>query len=244
MVLFIIILIIVAIFIVHNLSTTAEDKKTKNETIERRERFVKTISPNARCVVNNGTHLFFIDDVQQTFGADESGKIYSFEGLNSIAKYDDAITIYHKDSSGGICIGKDVLKSYTLPLDISSIISIYSEMKPILRKKLYQELSKYNIKPTHEYECDGHIWGCDINARKFYTTTAFTQIFDFDDLISVTIDNVENNIYTNAARIINISVWADYSDEPVEMEIFFKTLGATYNNMLAMFKGIRNRQYR
>ncbi len=220
-----------------------EQEKLNNEVIQRRKNYIKTVGENTYIVVNNGDYFFFKDNVQQVFGVDESGKTYSFAGVNSLSEYEDSVSIFHQDMAGIICIGKDVTASNkTIPLDKDSIAAIKKEMMPVVRKNLYKELEIYGVNPTHEYEHKGEIWGCDINSRKFYTTYGCPQIFDFNDLVSVTVKDVGNNIYISCEKIMHITIWTDCNCDAIEYDIYFDTAGIDYTNLLAMFKGIRNRQ--
>jgi len=149
--------------IVWLMSASSKRAKALRELADRRQRYVESISPNARIIVNNGIHLFFKDDVQQFFGFDESGNTYDFAGLFNISTYKYGIRFYHKDSMD-ILIGKDYGRpSITYPLPTSQIDAIAREMIPVLRNNLYAELEKEGVTPTHEYEHDGCIWGCDMS---------------------------------------------------------------------------------
>lgn len=242
MVIIIILIIVAVIFIAISIHSSSQQENARAEAKERKKQDILSIEPDARIIANDGNNVFFVIDKKDRFGTDTSGRTYTFSGIKSIQKYSDCIRIYHEDRIDGLCVGKDVLNSFTSPLDHSSIISIYSELMPILRKNFHKDLSEYNIKPTHEYEVNGELWGCDLNSKKFFTSSAFTQIFDFNDLMNVNVDNIENNTLIEGKRIINVSVWTDYSDEPVDFDLYFDNLDSTYNNLLAMFKGIRNRQ--
>lgn len=180
--------------IVWLMSASSKRAKALRELADRRQRYVESISPNARIIVNNGIHLFFKDDVQQFFGFDESGNTYDFAGLFNISTYKYGIRFYHKDSMD-ILIGKDYGRpSITYPLPTSQIDAIAREMIPVLRNNLYAELEKEGVTPTHEYEHDGCIWGCDINNKKFFMTYGCIQIFNFSDLKRVTVEDLTKTV--------------------------------------------------
>ena len=229
--------------VVDSVYSSSKNKALRQETIERRKEYVASISPTARIIVNNGTHLFFKDDIKQIFGIDESGKTYNFSGLHSISVYRDDIDLMHRDSCS-LRVGKDYShQDTTLPLDPVSIAAIKAELLPVLRKNLYAELQKVGISPTHEYEHDGEIWGCDINSKKFYDTHGDFGIYDFSDLRCVTIEDLRDNSLFDGSYIIHVYVkWDGYED--FDNEIHFKSRDATFDHLLAMFKGIQNRKYK
>lgn len=64
----------------------------------------------------------------------------------------------------------------------------------------------------------------------------------FSDLRRVTIKDLRDNSLYDGGYIIHVYVkWDGYDD--FEYEIHFKSKNATYDNLLAMFKGIQNRKY-
>ena len=239
----IIVLVIIGAVIIGGLYNSSKTKKQRDEIIERRKRYVESVSPTARIIVNNGIHLFFKDDQKKQFGVDESGKLYSFSRLTNVQRYKDGISFMHRDAVT-LCIGKDYgHQDTTIALDTASVGAIYNEMMPVLRANLKKVLKEHGVTPTHEYELDGEIWGCDINSKQFYCVYGSPQVFQFSDLIRVTVEDLRNNSLYDGSYIIHV-----YTKEDVlefgenEFEIHIKTPDATYNNLLAMFKGIRNRQ--
>lgn len=241
---FIILLGIVAVVVAYSVHSSSKNDVFRQETIERRKAYVASISPTARIIVNNGTHLFFKDDIKQIFGLDESGRTYSFSGLHSISVYKDGIDLMHRDSIS-LHVGKDHLhQDATLPLDLTSIAAIKEELLPVLRKNLYVDLEKAEVSPTHEYEHDGEIWGCDINSKKFYVASGDFSVYKFSDLRRVTIEDLRDNSLYDGSYIIHVYVkWDGYEDD-FDYQIHFKAKDATFDNLLAMFKGILNRRYR
>lgn len=233
---------IVAVIVVYSAYSSSKNEGLRQEAIERRNAYVASVSPTARIIVNNGIHLFFADDSKQIFGLDESGKTYNFSGLHSISVYKGGISFMHRDSIS-LCVGKDYShRDTTFLLDSASIAAIKAELLPVLRKNLYAELQKAGIVPTHEYEHDGEIWGCDINSKKFYVTSGAFSIYDFSDLRRVTIEDLRDNSLYDGSYIIHVYVkWDGYDD--FEYDIHFKLKNATFDNLLAMFKGIQNRKY-
>lgn len=150
----------------------------------------------------------------------------------------------HNDSPS-LCIGKDYShQATTFPLDVASINAIYSEMMPVLRNNLHKFLKENGVHPTHEYELDGEIWGCDLDSQQFYCVCGCPQIYPFSDLIRVTIEDLRTNTLYDGSYIIHVYIKEDTPGlDDNEFEIHIKTPDATYYNLLAMFKGIRNRQY-
>lgn len=137
---FIVLLIVVLFFVVVFAITTAKRNKVFQENIERRQRFLETIGPNARAIVNNGQHFFFVDDTRRIFGLDETRKVYSYEGLQSVGTFRDCITFMHQDSVS-LSVGKSPMVEGSLPLDTASVTAIANVMLPILHKKLHNELA-------------------------------------------------------------------------------------------------------
>ena len=237
----IVIVVAMAIYGVYN---SSKAQKMREETVERREKYVESIGTTARIIVNDGIHLFYKDDEQQFFGISENGKQYSFSGLQSISRYKSGISFMHKDSIS-LYIGKDYAhQDTTIALDSSSINAIYAEMMPVLRKNLRDELNKYGITPTHEYEHNGEIFGCDIEKKLFYCVYGSIQVYNFSELKRVTIDDLSNNSLCSSNYEVNIYVkHEDISmDQYPEYTLYFDSKDAIYHDILAMFKGIRNRQ--
>lgn len=234
-----IIFIIVIVLIAYGVSQV---DKARKEVAERREQYVQSLDPDTRIIVNDGIHLFFKNDVKQFFGIDEWGKTYSFSGLLSVSKFKDTIMFQHKDGrSDNLCVGKDPLNNDTKALHPLGVQEIYSEMMPVLRKNLHKELGKYGVKPTHEYDIDGTIWGCDLNSEKFFCMFAGASVYDFSELKRVTIDDIRNNTLISGSYIINVYVNSAKRGAE-EYDIYIDTPDTTYYNLLSMFKGIRNRQ--
>ena len=163
--------------------------------IKRRTDFVTSFLPNARIIVNSGKHLFFMDDVKQVFGIDDSGTTYSYSGLNCIVKHKSSVHFGHEKASyKGLEIGKGLFSDSTaVALDNVSIRAIVDTMLPILRKNLHNKLRSLGITPTHEYVNRGVIWGCDINTKMFYTTQAYIEIYPFSKLLNVTMQDLSDN---------------------------------------------------
>lgn len=186
-------LIIILTVVIYIVCISIKATQQRQEKIERRKAYVESLGANTRVIVNNGTHLFFKNDEQQFFGLDEYGKKYSFEGLHSISRSKDGISFMHKDSVS-LCIGKDYShQSATIPLDAACVSAIYSEMVPVLRKNLHKFLEENGVHPTHEYELDGEIWGCDLDSQQFYCVYGCPQIYPFSDLIRVTVEDLRTN---------------------------------------------------
>ena len=236
-------LIIIAVIVVIIAVCSAKSKKERDEIIERRKTFVESFGPDTRVIVNNGVHLFFKNDTQQFFGVDDSGEKYSFSGLKCVVNNKDGLFFIHDDATS-LKIGKDYAhQDTTTALDAISTNKIYNEMMPVLRDNLQKELDKYGVSPTHEYEIDGDIWGCDINSKQFYCVSGSPRVFPFSDLIKVTIQDLRDNRLYDGSYIIHVIVRNDFlglGDD--DYEIHIKTPDETYYNLLAMFKGIRNRQ--
>ncbi|MBQ2764443.1 MAG: restriction endonuclease [Firmicutes bacterium] len=139
-------------------------------------------------------------------------------------------------------MGKDVLSSASIPLDNKSVLSIANVLLPILRKNLYNKLSSCGISPTHECVNDGEIWGCDINSKMFYNTFSSIHIYKFSDLRDVTMEDLRNNPNVKSNYRITVTVkddfWTDGWDYTIYVDNEF-----ILNNLLSMFKGIKERQY-
>jgi len=238
----IIIVICIIALVVYGVHTASKNEKFMTETIERRKKYVESISPNAKIIVNNGIHLFFKDDERQFFGLDETGKTYSFGGLHHISTYKDGIGFFHKESVS-LCVGKDYSRQdSTFSLDSGSVAAIADEMLPILRRNLHNKLFEEGISPTHEYEHRGEIWGCDIKSKKFFNTAGSFNIYNFSDLLRVTVEDLTNNTLYDGKFIIHVFAKSYFEWDDDEFEIHFKDKDSTFFNLLAMFKGIRNRQ--
>lgn len=234
------IIIVAIVLIVLIFYSSNKAKKAREEVIQRKKNFVESFSPNARIIVNNDNYLFFMDDEKQVFGIDDSGTTYSYSGLRSISTGRNHVHISHNNASWrGLEIGKSVTSGdAVVPLDSTSISAITNEMLLILRKNLYERLSALNITPTHEYINKGVIWGCDINSRMFYCTYASIQIYDFSKLSSVKMEDFSDNpnLFGYKYRI-DIAI----KDQDIDMLITLDD-ETTLNDLLAMFKGIKNRQ--
>jgi len=240
--LFIFIVVIIVAVCIYAMVSSNERDKMRVEAIERRKKYVESISPGAKIIVNNGIHLFFKNDEQRVFGMDETGKTYGFDGLHNVSVYRDGISFFHTDSLS-LCVGKNYSRQETtVSLDYASVAAIAAEMMPVLRQNLYKELSQEGVVPTHEYEHRGEIWGCDLNSRKFFCTAGCFQIHDFADLRRVTIEDLTNNTLYDGSYIIHVVVKNDYGWDDTDYEIHFHSQDSTFHNLLAMFKGIRNRQ--
>ena len=231
----ILVLVIVAIIIV---VASGESKRKKNKAnVEQR---IKEICLNARIVVNTGKYVFFVNDEAQTFGFDTSGNMYRLSGIRSIFTYQFGIAINHDDLKRSIELGK--VYNSPLPLAPSDVKAIETEALASLRKRLAATLKQYGVTSTHEYIHDGTIWGCDINSAQFYTTYSTPEIKPFSDLLGVTIEDTSSNTYQESNYIIHVKTKDETLPEGFEYDIYFKAKDETFNNLLAMFKGIRNRQ--
>ena len=228
----------------YGLCVQLDDNQRRKDTVERGKKVVESIGPKAQILVNNGVHLFYMDDVQQVFGIDHSGKTYSYEGLISISKNSDSIYLYHKDTTT-LVVGKDIMhKATTVALKPAEIEEIYLGMMMVLRTNVSKVLQEYDVVPTHVYEHDGTIIGCDLNSEQFYIVDGSPIVFRFSDLKSVKIDDVSNNSLCSSNYIIRIHVINDeiWDEDGFEYEIYFDTQDADFYGILAMLKGIRNRQ--
>lgn len=223
----------------------AETKKRREEIIERRKQYVEAIAPSTRIIVNNGVHLFFKDDELRFFGVDESGQKYSFEDLQRVGKYDNYISLGLKNSKD-LVIGKDFLHpDTTVALGSKSINAISEEMMPVLRENLKRFLDENAVHPTHEYEHENCIYGCDINSEQFYMAYGCLQVYDFATLKKVTIEDESNNRYCTANYVIHIYLRHYYDssmDQYPVCDIYFDSKDSTFYNILSMYKGILNRQ--
>lgn len=238
---FLIIVLIVIVGIV--IYTSSQNNKQREANIKRRKDFVTSSFPNARIIVNNGNYLFFMDDVKQSFGIDDSGTTYSYSGLRSINIYSDEINLSHDSASyQGLKMGKSAFPNdNSVPLDNNSISAIASEMFPILRNNLHKKLTVCGITPTHEYVNRGEIWGCDINSKVYYNTHAYFQIHDFSKLRNVSMQDVSGNPNWKCNYIITVVTKGDEGWDDDELDLYVDD-STTLNNLLAMFKGIKDRQ--
>ncbi len=241
----IIVLIVVVGIVIYSSYTSSQNKKQCEANIERRKSFVTSSFPNARTIVNNGIYLFFMDDTKQSFGIDDSGTTYSYSGLRSINIYNDAINFSHDSASyQGLQIGKSPFPDdKSAPLDSNSVSTIANAMFPILRNNLHKKLTACGITPTHEYVNRGQIWGCDINSKVYYNTHAYFQIHDFSKLRNVSMQDVSGNPDWKCNYIITVVTKGDDGWDDDELDIYVDD-STTLNNLLAMFKGIKDRQNR
>jgi len=229
--------------VIYGVYTSSKNEKMLNEVKERRQKYVESIGPSARVIVNNGIHFFFKDDVQKVFGIDESGKTYDFENLTGISIFKDAIHFYHMKATS-LCVGKDVVHpEATQALDPSSLASISSEMMPVLRSNLKRELDVHAIIPTHQYEHEGIIWGCDIESRMFFMTYGSIQIHPFSDLKRFTVEDMRNNSLYSGNYMMSLYIKSDLFPDDDVYELSFDSMDSTFNNLLSMFKEIRKRRY-
>ncbi len=240
------IVIIAIVLVVVIISARKKANNPYKEIIEQRKSFVTSLSPTARIIVNNGTHLFFMDDTQQTFGVDDSGTTYSYSGLRSISTGNSHVSFCHEAvpvSGSGLEIGKSNLsKDGALPIDRTSISLIANAILPIVRKNLHEKLSAQNITPTHEYVIRGEIWGCDVNSHMFYFTYGFVHIYDFSKLVKVEFDDFSSNpSYFGFSYRVYVYVQGERGKDDDDFWINVDDR-ASLDNLLAMFKGIKNRQ--
>ena len=215
-------------------------EKEREMCIERREEFVKSMGPGVRTIINNGTDLLFIDDEKKSIGIDESGETIKFSELCSISIHDQSLSAITEAP-----IRNSFILSWgdVRPLNKAEIMRIADALMPIVRKNLSCELKKYHVLPTYEYEHDGEIWGCDINSKQFYAVAGCQAVHKFSALKKVTVEDLTKNSICNANYIIHVIVKDadDWMDMPLEYEIYFKNRDKTFYDLLAMFKGIRNR---
>jgi len=239
----IIIALVVIVLVIYGVYSSSQKEKMLNEVKERRQKYVESIGPNARVIVNNGIHFFFKDDVQKIFGIDESGKTYDFENLTSISILKDAIHFYHMKTAS-LCVGKDVVHPEgTFPLTSTSLGLISSEMMPVLRNNLKRELDVHAIIPTYQYEHEGIIWGCDIESRMFYMTYGSIQIHPFSDLKRFTVEDMRSNSLYSGNYMMSLYIKSDFFPDDDVYELSFDSMDSTFNNLLSMFKEIRKRRY-
>ena len=237
--------IAIIVFVLYYSYKSTLNKERIKANIEQKRKFVTSFSPTARIIVNNGDYLFFVDDVKQVFGADDSGTTYSYSGLNSIVENDSSgcIILYHDDfaSMFGLTIGKSIFSdNNTTALDGSSILAIHNAVFPIIRKNVHEKLMSLNITPTYEYVIGGDIWGCDINAKMFYNTGVTLNIYPFSKLLEVTSYDVRNNPNIKCNYSIMITIKGD-NDCGDDNEYLYFDNETTFNNFLAMFQCIKDR---
>lgn len=240
----VLIIIVVIVTIVAIYSFSNKKNNPYKEIIEQRKSFVTSLSPTAQIIVNNGTHLFFMDDAKQVFGVDDSGTTYSYSGVKCLEAGNTYVDIIHqkeKNWSNRLELGKsNTSKEGAVPIDSASISLIINAMLPIARKNMYEELKKINLTPTHEYVNRGEIWGCDINTHKFYFTYGSLYICDFSQLVKVEFDDLSINPgYFGCSYRIYVTIRDDDGEDDYWINVDDKI---TLNNLLAMFKGIKNRQ--
>lgn len=237
----VVIISVVLIIIIAVVVFVIKDSKKIKKGAEEAEALIEENCPNARIIVNQGGKIvFFVDDVNQTFGYSTNGVMYSLSGIRSVFTYPYGIAINHDDVKGSIEIGK-VYNSKN-PLLPTHVKAIENEALKHLRTRLTTVLKQYGITPTHEYIHNGTIWGCDINSKMFYTTYSTPEVKSFSDLLGVTIEDTSNNTYIESNYIIHVRTREETIPEGFEYDIYFKSKDDTFNNLLSMFKGIRNRQ--
>lgn len=240
--LYIIGFIIVGIFVACLLYNKASANKVKAEIIERRQNFVSSKSPTARIIVNNGTHLFYIDSEQGYFGVDETDKTYDLENIQSVNIYKECISIIHNTTF--LYIGREPSRpNETTPLDAISISLIAAVVLPILRENLHKKLATHGIESTLEYEHDGTIWGCDLNSKIFYSTFGYIRLHSFSDLLSVEVEDLSNNTLYDGNYIIRVAIKTDF-DWDDEIDLTFYSKNKMFYDLLTMFKEIKKRGYR
>lgn len=242
------IVVIIAIWGFTNKNNDNNNKSSNNnqykEIIEQRKKFVTSFSPTARIIVNNGIHLFFMDDTKQVFGVDDSGTTYSYLGVKGLSTGNTYVNISHENASWyTLELGKsNSSKEGAVPIDSASISLITDAILPIARKNIHEKLKDMNIMPTHEYVNRGEIWGCDINSHKFYFTYGYLYICDFSKLVKVEFDDFSSNSdYFGFSYRIYVTIKSDYREDDEDFWINVDD-NITLNNLLAMFKGIKNRQ--
>ena len=235
-------IIIVAIVVIVAIFSSSKKNNPYKEIIEQRKNLVASHSSTARIIVNNGTHLFFMDDAKQAFGVDDSGTTYSYSGIKSFQTGNTFVSICHKDSMFGLELGKsNCSKEGAEPIDRASISLITNALLPIVRKNIHNELKDAGITPTHEYVSRGNFWGCDINSHKFYFTCGYLHICDFSKLVKIEfLDFSHNPSYLGCSYRIYVTIKGDDgTDDDEWINIDDRS---TSDNLLAMFKGIKNRQ--
>jgi len=241
----IILAVIAIICLIACIAYFKSSQKEISDRIDKRRTYVESLGPKARVIVNNGTHLFWIDDATQTFGTDCSGKRYDLNAVFSLRTHEGGLSIQQRANPQFVDVGKAF--ECKIPISAEEIKAIKKELLVYIKKKLDDCLESHGVISTHEYEYNGDIWGCDLNSEQFYTTCGGAEVHKFSDLIAVTIDNgydAVTNIKVANKRIL-IYVRVDWDDEPFEYTIYTDNVNKddeeTWNALLAMFKGIRNR---
>lgn len=238
----VLIIIIAIVVIVAIFNSSKKNNNPYKEIIAQRKEFVTSLSSTARIIVNNGTHLFFMDDTKQVFGVDDSGTTYSYSGIKSFQTGNTYVSICHKDSTFGLELGKsNCSKEDAVPIDSASISLITNAIVTIARNNIHKELKDMDITPTHEYVSRGAIWGCDINSYKFYFTCGYLHICDFSKFVKVEFHDFSHNpSYLGCSYRIYVTIKGDDgTDDDEWINIDDRS---TLDNLLAMFKGIKNRQ--
>lgn len=239
---FIVLLVVAVIVAICVLANKSANEKANAEIIERRKNFVSAKSPTARVIVNNGTHLFYIDSERGYFGVDETDKTYDLENIQSVNTYKDCITIIHNTTF--IHIGREPSRpDETIPLDIVSVSLIAAVVLPVLRNNLHKKLEAHGVVSSLEYEHDGIIWGCDLKSKVFYSTFGYIRLHSFSDLRSVKEEDLSRNTLYDGNYIINIAIKTmfDFDDD---IDLTFYSKDSKYYDMLTMFKEIKKRGYR
>lgn len=238
----IIIILVVVGLVIYGIYQGVTTSKALDEAIERRKKYVETVAPNAQIIINDGTHLFFKDDVNKVFGLDESGKTYSLSKVHSINVFKDCVSFMLIDGTM-LHIGKDVTSSQqTYPLGSLGVAKVEAEMMPVLRKNLKQELDIHAINPTYQYEHDGTIWGCDMDSKTFYMTWGYIQIHPFSDLNRITVEDMRNNSLFDGNYLITLYIKSEMFPDDDEYTLTFDSMDTKFNNLLTMFKEIRKRR--
>lgn len=232
-----------------NSQSIKQENNPKKEIIDRRRKFVASLSPTAKIIVNNGTFLFFIDNTNQVFGIDDSGITYCFSDVAALQTGYTYITIYLNHiqySNPYLELGKSNLsKEDAIPIDGASIYLITNALLPIVRKNIHKTLTEMAITPTHEYVNRGDILGCDINSRKFYFTFGSLHINDFSQLINVEVDDFTiNPSYFGCSYRISVTIEEKDTVLDTDKNEYWINVDEReiLNDLLAMFKGIKNRQ--
>lgn len=217
-------------------------KLEKARTIQKNEMAINSICPRARILVNTDQYVFFVDDEMCTFGFDISGHMYRWTGIKAVFSSLNSIRLTHEDIPQDVEFG--FYGQRMKPLSYSEVKAIEKEALVYVRKKLNITLQEHGVIPTHEYLHDGTIWGCDINSKQFYTTYSRAEVFDFADLMEVTIEDVSLNKNYGSKYIIHARVDDKLFPEGFEYDISFDEKNALFYDLLSMFKGIRARQKR
>lgn len=241
----IILAVIAALCLIACIGYFVSTQKEVRNRIDKKCSYVESLGPKARVIVNNGTHLFWIDEATQTFGTDCSGKRYDLNAVFALKTREGGLSIQQRANPQFVDVGKSF--DCQVPISNDESKAIKKELLVYIKKKLDDTLASHGVIPTHEYEYNGDIWGCDLNSEQFYTTYGGAAVYDFSKLIAVTIDNGYDEI-TNlklANKRILVYVRVEWDDEPFEYTICADNANKddeeTWNALLSMFKGIRNR---